>query len=338
MREKIKQNKNQIIIYRTKSGLLELQADIIHDTFWLTQQQVADIFDVQKAAISKHAKNIFDSDELEKKSTVSKMETVQIEGDREIKRRIEYYNLDLILSIGYRVNSKKATLFRQWATKVLRDHITKGFTINERRLKEKEQAKLSELQRAIHLLQNATQSKKVGKSEALGLLQVITDYANSWVALHDYDEGKIQLKKSRKASFVFDYEQAKNNIEELKKKLTAKKKATDIFGIERESGLKSILGNIVQSFSGKDLYPSIEEKAAHLLYFVIKDHPFVDGNKRIAAFLFVLFLSKNNFLFDKNGERKINDNALVAIALLVAQSDPREKDVMIKIITNMVSG
>lgn len=328
--------RGEVVVYRVDNKN-QVNIRITGNTIWLTPEQIAVLFGTQRPAIVKHLVNIYREGELLKISTCSKMEQVQKEGSRIIKRLIDIYNLDATISVGYRVNSQRATQFRIWATKILRDHITKGFTINERRLKEKEQIKLNELQKAIHLLQNASYSKKISKNEALGLLQVITDYANSWVVLHDYDEGKIKLKKSCKATFVFDYEQAKKNIEELKKKLITKKEAADIFGIERENGLKSILGNIQQSFGGKELYTSIEEKAAHLLYFVIKDHPFVNGNKRIAAFLFILFLSKNNFLFDKNGERKINNNTLVAIALLVAESDPKEKDVMIKIITNMIS-
>jgi len=327
----------EVVIYKVDNKN-QLNIEIKENTIWLTPEQIAFLFGTQRPAIIKHLINIYKEGELAKSSTSSKMEQVQKEGSRVVKRLIDIYNLDSIISVGYRINSQRATQFRIWATRVLRDHILKGFTINERRLKEQEQTKLNELQKAIRLLQNTTQNKKVSKSEALGLLQVITDYANSWVILHDYDEGKIQLKKSHKASFVFDYLEAKENIEELKKRLIAKKSAADIFGIERETGLKSILGNIQQSFGKKELYPSIEEKAAHLLYFIIKDHPFIDGNKRIAAFLFVLFLSKNNFLFDKNGERKINNNTLVAIALLIAESNPKEKDVMIKIVTNMIGG
>jgi prophage maintenance system killer protein len=243
----------------------------------------------------------------------------------------------VIISVGYRVNSQRATDFRIWATKTLKDHLVKGYTINENRLKQRD-TKLKELEKVIRLFQDAKRSKLLNQSEADGLLYVITEYANTWILLNKFDQDKIAIKgKGAKEKSILDYEKARNEIFELRKKLVREKEAADIFGTERGGhGLEGILGNLNQSFGGKALYPTIEIKAAHLLYFVIKDHPFVDGNKRIGSFLFIAYLSQNQYLSRKNGEKKINDNALVALALLVAQSNPKDKEMMIALITNLL--
>jgi death-on-curing family protein len=329
--------KGEIVIYKTKDGKAKLEVNLREETVWLTQKQIADLFDVNVPAASKHIKNIFKDKELEYRATVSKMEIVQKEGNRIIQRMTEFYNLDMIISIGYRVNSQRATQFRIWATKVLKDHLLKGFTVNEKRLKEQKLGKLQELESAIALLQGAIRNRELNKIEAEGLLKVITDYANSWILLQKYDEGRLAIpKKVSKFRWELDYEEAKKAIAELKSNLIKSKNATEIFGQEREHGLDAIIGNLNQSFGGKKLYSSVGEKAAHLLYFVIKDHPFIDGNKRSASFLFILYLLKNNYLLNKKGERKINDNALVALALLVAESDPKKKDVMVALIMNIL--
>jgi len=339
MNKKKKDNfpKGEIVIYKTKDGKAKLEVNLREETVWLTQKQIADLFDVNVPAASKHIKNIFKDKELEYGATVSKMEIVQKEGNRMIQRMTEFYNLDMIISIGYRVNSQRATQFRIWATKVLKDHLLKGFTVNEKRLKEQKISKLQELEKAIALLQGAIQNRELNKIEAEGLLKVITDYANSWILLQKYDEGKLAVpKKTSKFLWELNYDEAKKAVDELKNNLIKNKQAAEIFGQERGHGLDAIIGNLNQSFGGKKLYPGIEEKAAHLLYFVIKDHPFVDGNKRSASFLFILFLSKNNFLLNKKGEHKVNDNALVALALLVAESAPKEKEVMVALIANLL--
>lgn len=251
---------------------------------------------------------------------------------------VSLYNLDVIISLGYRVNSKRATQFRIWATKVLREHIVKGFTLNEKRLVEQQQSKLKELEKAVVLLQNAAQAA-ITKSEAIGLLSIITGYAKSWILLQKYDNKDINLisRGLSKPAGQIRYGEAKKAIDLLKEDLINKKEASELFGIERESALEGILESIHQTFGGKELYPSIEEKAAHVLYFIIKDHPFVDGNKRIGSFLFILFLHKNNYLFKSTGETKINDNTLVAIALLIAESKPKEKETMIALISNLLN-
>jgi death-on-curing family protein len=332
-------SKSEIIIYRAKDGRAKLDIKLDKETVWLTQAQISQLFGIQRPAITKHLNNIFKSGELNDNLVSSILEHTTkhgaIKGKTQVKS-IKFYNLDAIISVGYRVNSKRATEFRVWATQVLKKHIIDGFTINQKRLKEQE---LNKLEGAIRLFQNTMQSKKITSSEAKGLLQIITDYADSWVLLQQYDEGKLEIQKSKiKKIQVIDYESARDSIDKFKNKLINKKQASNIFGQERDKTLQGILGTISQSFSGKEFYPSMEEKAAHLLYFIIKDHPFVDGNKRIAAFLFILFLKQNRFLLNKKGENKISNNALVALALLVAQSQPREKNVMIILITNLIKG
>jgi death-on-curing family protein len=326
-------NKGKIIIYKAKDGRTKLEINLQDETVWLTQKQIADLFDIERSVITKHLRNVFKEGELDKNSVCAFFAHTAEDGKT---YRTQFYNLDAVLSVGYRASSKQATQFRIWATKTLKDHLIKGYTINKKRLKQRD-VKLQELEKVIQLFRNAKQSKLLDQSEADGLLHVITEYANSWVLLQKFDEEKIIVKTAgKREKSILNYGKAKDNILELKKDLISGKKATDIFGQEREHGLEGILGNINQSFGGKALYPTVSEKAAHLLYFVIKDHPFVDGNKRIGSFLFIAYLSQNIYLLNKKGEKKINDNALVALALLVAQSNPKDKEVMIALITNFL--
>lgn len=329
-----KQDK-QIAIYQAPSGAMEVRLDAKKETIFLTQQQVGALFNVQKAAISKHVKNIFESGELNKKSTVSILETVQTEGKRKITRKIEYYNLDLILSIGYRVNSVNATKFRQWATKTLRQHIVDGYTINEKRLLEAKN-KFNELKEAVLFLQKQSK-KELLKGQEAEILNLLADYSKTLSLLEKYDKGGLKEQKGTKTKFILKYADCQKIIAELKKELMAKKEAGDLFGQERDGSFEGIIKGLYQTFDKKELYPSFEDKAAHLLYLIIKDHPLADGNKRSAAFLFVYFLDKNDYLFKKSGERKINDNALTALALLVAESNPKDKETMIKIIKNLIA-
>ncbi|MCX6730020.1 MAG: virulence protein RhuM/Fic/DOC family protein [Candidatus Portnoybacteria bacterium] len=312
-----------IIIYQAKNGAIELKMDVARDTFWLTQQQVAEVFDVQKAAISKHTKNIFDSGELKQKSTVSKMETVQIEGSRKILRTIEYYNLDLVLSIGYRVNSKKATLFRQWATRILRGHITKGFTINKNVIKNN----YAEFQKAIenikYLLPTST------NIDHADVLELISAFADTWLSLDAYDKSYLPKNGTTKKQVIFATQELLNAFFDFKKELTKKNLASDLFGQERVSGsIEGIVGAIFQSFDKKDLYSTIEEKAAHLLYFMVKNHPFIDGNKRGGAYAFIWFLKKSKIL----NSAKLTPATLTALTLFVAESNPKDKDRVIGLI------
>jgi len=317
-----------IVIY--KDGEIELSVSVDKDTIWLDANDIAAIFGVNRPAIVKHIGNIYKSGELEKESTCSILEQVAKDGK---KRKKNYYNLDVIISVGYRVNSLKATKFRQWATKVLKSYIIKGYALNQEKIKQR----FSEFEREIELLTKVIKNNELQELEAKGFLEIITKYTKSWILLNRFDEQSLEMPKGSEAKFILDYDEAKEAIAELKKDLISKKEATDIFGIERENSLKGIIRNIYQTFGGVDLLPSIEEKAANLFYYIVKDHPFADGNKRIGSFLFILFLSKNNYLYDARGELKINQNALVALALLIATSKADEKDLIIKLIMNLLA-
>ena len=286
---------------------------------------------MNRPAIVKHIGNIYKSEELDKKSTCSILEQVAKDGK---KRKINYYNLDMIISVGYRVNSKKATKFRRWATSVLQRYLLDGYIVDKERLQQK---KLEELDKTIQLIKQGLQNQELSVKEAKGFVEIVSNYAKSWALLQGYDEQSLEeVPKSKKERFVLDYDEAKEAVVELKKTLIAKGEATALFGQEKAGEFKGNLLNIYQSFGGIDLLPSLESKAANLLYYIIKGHPLNDGNKRIGAYLFVLFLHKNGILHKPNGETKINDNALASIALLVAQSDPNQKDIIIKLVMNML--
>ncbi len=320
--------KGEIIIYKDKKAQIEVRLE--NETVWLSLYQLAALFGRDKSVISRHIRNIFKEAELSENSVVAKIATTATDGKT---YQVDFYNLDMIISVGYRVNSQNATQFRIWATRILREHIVQGFTINQKRLQE---TGLQDFEKALELVRDTIAKKELTGDEARGLLRVITDYANTWLLLQKYDEGKLAVEGVRKKTvYTITYADACAAIAELKKDLMAKKEAGDLFGVEREH-LEGIIGNVNQSFGGHALYPSVEEKAAHLLYFVIKDHPFGDGNKRIGSLLFIIFLARNNHLFTKNGERKINDVALVALALLVAESKPNQKDAMVKLVVNLL--
>lgn len=320
---------SEIIIYQNQNNSTQIDVRFEGETFWLSLNEIAILFERDKSVISRHLKNIFNEGELDLKSTVAKNATVQQEGNRSISREIEYYNLDAILSVGYRVNSKQGTLFRIWATQRLKEHLVHGYTINQKRL--------DELQQTVQLIQKSI-DPETNLSEAKGLLEIISQYTQSFILLNQFDSNSIQAKNlNEEISYEIDYPEAKLAVSELKKQLIHKKEATELFGNEKDKSFEGTLGSIIQSFAGQYLYPSIEEQAAHLLYFIIKNHPFSDGNKRIGAFLFVWFLEKNKHRFKKSGELKINDNALVAIALLVAQSNPADKELMTKLIVQLIN-
>ena len=325
--------KGKIVIYKSKEGP-RLEVRLEEETVWLTQKQMALLFDKGVPTINEHIKNIYKEGELEEKSTIRKFRIVQKEGRRMVERDVDFYNLDVIISVGYRVKSLRGTQFRIWATKTLKNHLIKGYTINEKRLLEKEE-QLKQLQEAISFLQQkAKHPFLLGQEQEI--LNLLASYSKTLTLLEQYDKEKLSLVKKAKAKFILKYEEVVKIIEKIKKELIAKKEASDLFGQEDSNKLKGILGSIYQTFGKKELYPSLEEKAAHLLYFIIKDHPFVDGNKRIGSFLFIYFLDRNNFLYRKSGEKKINDNALVALSLLIAISALKDKDILIKIITNII--
>ena len=339
MTKEIQEHKGEIVIYQSKEGEPGLQVRLEAETVWLSQRLMAELFQKDSDTVGLHLKNVYAEGELDEKSTTELFSVVQKEGKRMVSRQVKFYNLDAIISVGYRVNSKRGTQFRIWATNVLRDHLVKGYTLNEKRLQENKQ-RLKELEAAVALVASVKTGKALSTPEASGLLTVITEYTRSWLLLQQYDSGMIQTRElHRNVQFHIDEETTKKAIAQLKKNLMERKEASDLFGRESARGaVKGILASTEQTFDGSELYPSVEEKAANLLYFLIKDHPFVDGNKRIASLLFIWFLEQNNFLSTPEGERKINDNALVALTLLIAESNPKQKEVMIKLIINLIAG
>jgi len=329
MKKEIK--KGEIIIYQTSDKKVKIDVSLENETIWLDAHKIAKIFDVNRPSIVKHIGNIYKTGELSENSTCSILEQVAADGKA---RKMNIYNLDMIISVGYRVNSKRATQFRIWATNTLKNYLVKGYVVNEKRLLEAEN-KFEELKSAVNFLQ-----KKSGHELVVGqekeILSLLADYSKTLTLLEQYDTEKVVLSKKGKGGFVLNYSASQKVITEIKKELMGKKEASEFFGQENSEKLRGLMGAVYQTFDKKELYPSIEEKAAHLLYFIIKDHPFIDGNKRIASFLFVYFLDKNKYLYRETGEKKINDNGLAALALLIAISDPKEKDKLIKIVTNLI--
>lgn len=316
---------NGIEIYQSPNGATEISVKFEQDSVWLNLNQMAMLFGRDKSVISRHLKNIFKEEELDKNSVVAFFATTATDGKN---YQVEYFNLDAIISVGYRVNSKQGTHFRIWATQRLKEYLVQGYSINQKRLEE--------LGKIVQLIENAA-VHSLETNEAKGLLSILGEYAKSFILLNQYDSQSLSFFPENKAlSYEIEYEEALHIIAELKKQLIAKGEATELFGNQKDKSFEGILKNIVQTFGGEYLYQGVEEQAAHLLYFVIKNHPFTDGNKRIGALLFVWFLQKNRHLLKNNGEAKINDNALVALALLVAQSNPAEKDLMVKLICNLI--
>jgi death-on-curing family protein len=326
---------DSVLLYQAEDGSLKTEVPIRDDTVWLTQKQMSELFATSTDNIGLHLKNIYAEGELLEKATAEDYSVVRLEGKRKVKRQVKHYNLDSIISVGYRVNSKKGTQFRIWANKVLKEYLVQGYALDQERLN-KQKNQLQELQKTITLFQEA-QLKTLDHSEAAGLLGVLTDYTHSFVLLNQYDTGDFP-EGGLNTNITIEIKQpdAMKAVIELKQRLMKQDEATELFGRPKDESFSGILGNIIQSFGGEYLYPSIEEQAAHLLYFIIKNHPFTDGNKRIGAFMFIWFLQRNQHHLKSTGESKINDNALVAIALLVAQSDPMQKDTMIKLIVNLI--
>ena len=322
----------QIIIYQSPTGETSLEVKVDADTLWLSQKQIAQLFGKDSDTIGLHLKSIYKTGELPENGTTEYFSVVRKEGKRTVNRSIQHYNLDAILSVGYRVNSKRGTQFRIWANKILKDYLIKGFAINEKRLKEKTQ-QLEELKKVIKLQEKVISAYPLQTNEAAGLLHVISEYAHALEVLDDYDHQRLQLpKRSGKPARKITYAEAKKAIQ----KLGEQTGASSLFGKEKDDSFKGFLENIYQTFDAKELYPSTEEKAAHLLYFVIKNHSFTDGNKRIAAFLFVWFLELNKLLYDAQGHKRLADNALVALTLMIAESNPNDKDMMIKVVVNLI--
>ena len=326
---KFKNQQNQPVVYQAKNGAIELQGDFKKETIWASQMQIVDVFGIDQSVVSRHINNVFKDGEINKKSNMQKMHIANSD------KPVVFYSLDVILAIGYRTNSVRAINFRKWATKILKEYLLQGYAINEKRLAEVKN-KFQELQTTISFLQRQAEKKQL-KGQEKEILHLLADYSKTLSLLEKYDKNKFKKLKGKKTKFVLKYKECLEIIACLKKELITKKEAGDIFGMERSGAFESIANNLYQTFGGKELYKNLEEKSAHLLYLTIKDHSFSDGNKRIGSFLFVYFLDKNDYLYRKNGEKKINDNALTALALLIAESNPKEKDVLIKIIINLLN-
>ena len=322
---------NSIEIYRSQDGSIQLNVKLENDTVWLTQSQMAELFGVDRTSIVRHIRNIYKSEELDQNSTCAKNAQVRTEGHRSILREIPYYNLDMIISVGYRVNSKNATSFRRWATSVLKQYLIKGYAINQ-------QIKLdryNELKDVVRLMSRTVgMQEKVTSEEYGGLFNVISDYVYALDTLDHYDYQSLSIQKTTKEEpFRATYENAMEAISAL----TEKFGGSQWFANEKDNSFKSSIGQIYQTFGGEELYPSVEEKAAMLLYLVVKNHSFSDGNKRIAAMLFLWFLNNNHVLYAEDGHKRIADNTLVAFTLMIAESRTEEKDVMVKVVVNLIN-
>lgn len=322
---------NSIEIYRSQDGSVQLNVKLENETVWLTQSQMAELFGVDRTSIVRHIRNIYKSEELEESSTCAKNAQVRIEGERQIVREIPYYNLDMIISVGYRVNSKNATAFRRWATTVLKQYLIKGYVINQ-------QIKLdryNELKDVVRLMARAIgMQEKVTNDEYGGLFNVISDYVYALDTLDHYDYQSLSIQQTTKEEpFRATYDNAMEAINALKDKFGG----SQWFANEKDDSFKSSIGQIYQTFGGEELYPSVEEKAAMLLYLVVKNHSFSDGNKRIAAMLFLWFLNNNHVLYAEDGHKRIADNTLVALTLMIAESRTEEKDVMVKVVVNLIN-
>ena len=311
-----------------KDDRLELKVGFDGETVWLKQNEIAQLFEKDRTVITRHINNILKDKEVDEKSNVQKMHIAN--SDKPVK----FYSLDIVLAVGYRTNSAKAIKFRQWATKILKSYMIEGYALNKERLQHQ---KIEELTQTLQLIKQGLENNALSITEAKGFVEIVSDYARSWALLQGYDEQSLEeVVQTKEQKFILDYNEAKEAIAELKKALIAKGEATELFGQEKANEFKGNLLNIYQSFGGEELLPSVEQKAANLLYYIIKGHPFNDGNKRIGAYLFVLFLHKNGILHKSNGEPKINDNALASLALLVANSAPEQKEIIIKLVMNML--
>lgn len=309
---------DSLVFYKSEDGNIQLNVKLEKDTVWLTQSQMSNLFGVDRTVIVRHIRNIYKSAELCEDATCAKNAQVQEEGGRTVRRTIPYYNLDMIISVGYRVNSKNATQFRIWATSILKQYLIKGYAINDQRLQQ-----LGEVIRIMKRTQNELDAKQV--------LSVIENYNIALTLLDDYDHQCMKRPEGSKATYVLSYEECRNLIDQMRFNADS-----DLFGHEKDDSFKGSIGNIYQSFGGEDVYPTLEEKAANLLYFVTKNHSFSDGNKRIAATVFLYFLDKNGILYDENGNKRIADYTLVALTIMIAESRTEEKEMMVSIIMNCI--
>ncbi len=325
------ENRGEIIIYRAEDNTVQLDVRMENETVWLSQQQMVQLFNSTKQNISLHIGNIFREGELQKEATVKEYLTVQTEGNRQICRKVLYYNLDVIISVGYRVKSQRGVQFRQWANKILKDYLIKGYAVNDKIRREQ----LSDLRQLVQIVGRTVQSKAVeSEDETQAIFDVVLDYTYALDTLDNYDYERLIVKETTpEERFHATYENAIQTIAALREKFGG----STLFGNEKDDSFKSSIGQIYQTFGGKDLYPSVEEKAAMLLYLVTKNHSFSDGNKRIAATLFLWFLNNNGILYREDGTKRIADNTLVALTLMIAESRTEEKDTMVKVVVNLIN-
>jgi prophage maintenance system killer protein len=317
----------EVVLYRSPDGTVELDVRLDGETVWLTQEQMSRLFGRERSVITKHVRNVFREGELDEKGNVHYL---HIAGS---DKPVGFYDLDVVISVGYRVKSKRGTQFRIWATRTLREHLVRGYTLHRRRF----ERNARELEAALALVRKAAAGEALTADQGRGLVDVIARYTQTFLWLQRYDEGLLTEPKGHPGGTLPTAQAAREAVARLKADLMARGEASELFGREREDGLAALLGNLDQTVFGAPAYPTVESKAAHLLYFVIKNHPFADGNKRIGSFLFVDFLNRNGRLF-RGGEPVINDVGLAALALLVAESAPRNKDVMIRLVMNMLAG
>lgn len=326
-------DEKQVLIYETGAKNVQFNLDVKGDTIWATRMQMAEVFGVTPQNITLHLNHIYQEGELEVEATSKEYLLVQDEGGREVSRKVKMYNLDAIISVGYRVNSRKATDFRIWATKILKQYIVEGVAVNERRLEELSVERLGEVQGALGIVKRLMVQAEFSGEEAKGVLEVVTQYAETFRTLREYDDGYVRLGEGvKRLKKVLEAGECMEMIAVLREKLGAE----GMFGVPRGDAFDGALRAVYQSFDGKDVYPTVAEKAANLLYFIIKDHPFLDGNKRIGSFLFMMFLSVNTYQLEKDGTPKISDRALTALALMIAESDPREKGLITAVVARML--
>ena len=317
-----------IAIYQSPTGTVDVRLD--GDTVWLSQKQMSELFAKNVRTVSEHIRNVFKDGELQEDAVVRNFRITAADGKG---YDTTHYNLDVIISVGYRVKSPQGVQFRQWATRLLREHLTLGYTVNRQRFEDN----AAELEAALNLIRKAAQTPELSADTGRGLVDIVTRYAHTFLWLQRYDEGLLTDPATQPGGILPTLEQAREALARLKADLVQRGEATDLFARDRGDGLAALLGNLDQSVFGEPAYPSVEAKAAHLLYFVIKNHPFSDGNKRSGAFLFVDFLHRNGRLLNASGHPVINDMGLAALALLVAESDPAQKDVLIRLIVNMLA-
>lgn len=319
-----------IEIFATDDGTTEIKVRLQQETVWLTQKQMGELFDRDYKTISKHIINVFKEGELERNSVVANFATTAADGKT---YQVEHYNLDVIISVGYRVKSKRGTQFRIWATSVLRQYLVEGYALNQKRLQE-QQAQMEKLQQAIRMISELPERTDLSSEEAASILKVLQEYSYALEILDQYDHQSVEVRHTQEQeTYRLTYEEARAQIDQWRSHYGAGK----LFGNEKDASFRSSIDTIYQTFDGIDLYPSVEEKAAHLLYFIIKNHSFSDGNKRIAAGIFVWFLDKNLMLYRENNSKRIADNALVALTLMIAQSKPEEKELIINVVVNLIN-